>query len=330
MSPATPETWLGDLARAATTLGITDAAGWERAAALLGLGTGAASALPAERVRDVTALAQRAPTPAPEPAGPAGDGEPEPTAAQPDDGARQPVADEATSRLVAIGHRPPRRTGWPVDPLPAPRSTPAAEADAPPHLPLLAPRSTGAVLHALLSRVTPEGDPDVERAADHLARGLPLAEIPRRPLPTLRHGVQILADISPSMEPFARDVDDIIGQVRNLVGAAGTRVLRFADCPSRGAGPGPRGTWRPYRPPQHGTRVLLLSSLGTVGPAFDPHRGTEREWREFLLRVRQHGCDTVALVPLPERLWPAWWQSCLWAVAWDRGTTVGRVAGGLR
>lgn len=329
VSPATPEIWLGDLARAATTLGITDTAGWERVAALLGLGPGAASALPVERVRDVTALAQRAP--APEPTGPAGDGEPEPLAARPDDDPRRPVAaDEPATRLVAVGHRPQRRTGWAVDPLPAPRPTPGAEGGAPPHLPLFAPRSTTAVLHVLLSRVTPEGDLDVERAADHLARGLPLSEIPRRPLPTLRYGVQILADISPSMEPFARDVDDVIDQVRDLVGVAGTRVLRFAGCPSRGAGSGPRGTWRPYRPPQHGTRVLLLSSLGTVGPAFDPHRGTEREWREILLRIRQHGCDTVALVPLPERFWPTWWQSCLRAVVWDRGTTVGRVVGGLR
>lgn len=325
MRPVTREIWLGDVARAATTLGMTDAAGWERVAALLGLGPGSEPVPAAEPPGDVTAF----PPPPPEPGrpGPAGDGEPEPYV-EPSDATRRSVADEESTLLVPVGHRPPRRTGWAVDPLPAPRS--AADAGAPPHLPLLAPRSTAAVLHAALARVTPEGDLDVERAADHLARGLPLEEIPRRPLPTLRYGVQILADISASMEPFARDVEDVIDQVRSLVGVAGTRVLRFADCPSRGVGAGPRGTWRPYQPPQHGTRVLLLSGLGKVGPVFDPHRGTEREWREILLRIRQHGCDTVALVPLPERLWPTWWQSRMRVVAWDRGTTVGRVVGGSR
>jgi len=327
MRPVTREIWLGDVARAATTLGMTDQAGWERVAALLGLGPGGEPLPVAEPPRDVTDL----PPPPTDPgrAGLTGDGEPEPYA-EPSGAPRRTVADEESTLLVPVGHRPPRRTGWAVDPLPAPRSTPAAEVGAPSHLPLLAPRSTAAVLHAALARVTPEGDLDVERAADHMARGLPLAEIPRRPLPTLRYGVQILADISASMEPFARDVEDVIEQVRSLVGVAGTRVLRFADCPSRGVGAGPRGTWRPYQPPQHGTRVLLLSGLGRIGPVFDPHHGTEREWREILLRIRQHGCDTVALVPLPERLWPAWWQSRLRVVPWDRGTTVGRVVGGLR
>ncbi|MBW8736638.1 MAG: hypothetical protein JF621_05700 [Streptomyces turgidiscabies] len=323
----TREIWLGDLVRAATALEVTDAAGWERVASLLGLGPGPERELPEEPLLDTPAFPQPVSTPSRrDPAG----GESARPHLEPPDVVRPAPAEEESALLVPVAHLPPRRTGWAVDPLPAPRSTPYDEVGAPPHLPLLAPRSTAAVLHAALARVTPEGDLDVERAADHLARGLPLAEIPRRPLPTLRYGVQILADISASMEPFARDVEDVIDQVRSLVGVAGTRILRFADCPSRGVGAGPRGSWRPYQPPQHGTRVLLLSGLGTVGPVFDPHRGTEREWREILLRIRQHGCDTVALVPLPERLWPAWWQSRLRAVAWDRGTTVGRVIGGVR
>ncbi|UIX30072.1 hypothetical protein [Streptomyces sp. GQFP] len=327
MRPVTREIWLGDVARAATTLGVTDVVGWERVAALLGLGPGTEPTPLAEPPADGTTPPP--PAPATGRTGPSDEGDPRPYV-EPPDAARPRRGDEEPTLLVPVGHRPPRRTGWAVDPLPAPRSTPTAEDGTPPHPPLLAPRSTAAVLHAALARVTSEGDLDVERAADHLARGLPLAEIPRRPLPTLRYGVQILADISASMEPFARDVEDVIDQVRSLVGVAGTRVLRFSDCPSRGVGAGPRGTWRPYQPPQHGTRVLLLSGLGKVGPVFDPHRGTEREWREILLRIRQHGCDTVALVPLPERLWPAWWQSRMRVVAWDRGTTVGRVVGGLR
>ncbi|MDX3451044.1 hypothetical protein PV396_03625 [Streptomyces sp. ME02-8801-2C] len=324
----TREIWLGDVVRAAAALGVSDAAGWERVASLLGLGPGAERELPAQPPPDPTALLPQ-PVSAPGQHGPADDDAARPHVEPP--GAVRPTpTDEEAALLVPVAHRPPRHTGWAVDPLPVPRSAPFGEPGPPQHLPLLAPRSTAAVLHAALARVTPEGDLDVERAADHLARGLPLAEIPRRPLPTLRYGVQILADISAAMEPFAQDVEDVVDQVRSLVGVAGTRVLRFADCPSRGVGTGPRGTWRPYQPPQHGTRVLLLSGLGQVGPAFDPHRGTEREWREILLRIRQHGCDTVALVPLPERLWPGWWQYWLRVVAWDRGTTVGRVVGGVR
>lgn len=329
MSRLPREIWLGDVVRAAHALGADDSAGWRRAAELLGLGNGAddhdrpAPPPPGDP-------APPSPEPAPHDAAPAHIARPGPDPAPAGTPPAGPAPEDGAP-LTPTDRRPPRRTGWSVDPLPAPRTAAGSvPAGAPPYVPLLAPGSTAAVLHALLARIAPEGDLDVERAADHLARGLPLDEIPRRPLPTLRHGVQILADISPSMEPFAQDVEHVVDQVRSIVGVAGTQVLRFADCPSRGAGPGPRGTWRRYRPPQHGTRVLLLSGLGMLGPVFDPHRGSEREWRETLLRIRQHGCDAVALVPVPERLWPAWWRTWLRPVPWDRGTTVGRVVGGLR
>ncbi|MFF4232346.1 hypothetical protein [Streptomyces sp. NPDC001820] len=318
------EIWLGDVARAATALGAWDPSAWQRIAALLGLGPGSMPAPAFEPSPDV--VAAHSPTPPPGPEEPQSLGMPLPEPS-PNGTPRHPPFATAHTPLTPTEHRTPRRTGWTVESLPSPRT---AAGRGRLHVPLLAPRSTAAVLHAALARVAHEGDLDVERAADHLARGLPLHEIPRRPLPTLRYGVQILADISAAMEPFAQDVEGVIDQVRSLVGVARTTVLRFADCPLRGVGTGPRGTWGPYRPPQPGTRILLLSGLGSIGPPFDPHRATEREWRETLLRIRQHGCEAVALVPLPERLWPTWWRSRLHAVVWDRGTTVGRVVGELR
>jgi len=319
----TSQSWLADVAHAATALGATTAEDWQRVAGLLGLGDRPAVARPgrgsAEGAPQVGAPVHAAAPGTPSRA------EGTPTAAD-----QVPTSGEpgTGTRLQPVEHRPVSQTGWTVDTLPAPRSQ--ATPDAVPHLSLLAPGSAKAVLYTALARIAPEGEPDLETAVEWLAEAEPLSGIPRRPLPTLRHGVQVLADVSTSMEPFARDISGVVAQVRALAGTASTQVLRFADCPLRGAGPGPRGTWEWYRPPAAGTTVLILSGLGAVGPWFDPHRATPEEWQRTVRLIRQNGCAVVALAPVPEPYRPRWWRPLLDVLVWDRGTTVGRVSGILR
>jgi hypothetical protein len=320
----TSQSWLADVAHAATVLGATSAEAWQRIAGLLGLGDRPAVARPGRGTAEGTPQVG-APVAFPGAAEPARRKEDTPSAAD-----QVPTSGEpgTGTRLHPVEHRPVRQTGWSVDTLPAPRSQ--GTPDAVPHLPLLAPGSAKAVLYTALARIAPEGEPDLETAVERLAEAEPLSGIPRRPLPTLRHGVQILADVSTSMEPFARDVAGVVTQVRALAGTARTQVLRFADCPLRGAGPGPRGTWEWYRPPAAGTTVLILSGLGAVGPWFDPHRATPEEWQRTVRLIRQNGCAVVALAPVPEPYRPRWWRPLLDVLVWDRGTTVGRVSGILR
>ncbi|MEU1378211.1 hypothetical protein ABZ442_31865 [Streptomyces triculaminicus] len=317
----TGQAWLGDVARAAVALNASSAADWRHIAACLGLG----APHPAGPHPEPRATPETHP-PAP----------PAPSAGESDDPARPaappPPRDSAppgrTIALTPVEHRPPAATGWTVDPLPPPAA--AAHRTALAHDPLLAPRTTAAVLHAALARSTFEGELDVEAAVDRVSRLRPLTELPRRPVFTLRYGVQILADVSASMEPLARDVTDVVARVRALAGVAGTRTLYFSESPLRGAGEGPRAQWRPYRVPPAGTTVLILSSLGLTGPVFNPHRAAPGEWLATVRAIRAHGCRPVALVPAPERHWPRWLRATLPAVVWDRGTTVGRVLGTVR
>ncbi|MFJ4695411.1 hypothetical protein [Streptomyces sp. NPDC088766] len=322
------EAWLGDVARAARALGARTAEDFARIAGLLGVGGGGAAdvELP-PRSEEGRGDPAREATAREAPERPARDQEPPPLFQR-----RPTTAGTSTVTVLVPVERQPRRPArWTTDPMARPPGRDQAPVR-PPHLPLLAPRSTAALLTVLLARITRDGELDVERATEHLAQARPLTAIPRLPLPTLRYGVQILADSSSAMEPFARDVDDVIGHVRALAGVAGTQVLRFADVPLRGAGPGPRATWqRPYRPPRPGVRVLILSDLGAGGSAVNPWRATEQEWRTTIAAIRQRGCEPVALVPLPERLWPDWARGGLLPmVAWDRGTTVGKALGARR
>ncbi|WP_433890609.1 hypothetical protein [Streptomyces sp. CA-111067] len=320
----TGEIWLGDVVRAARALGAGSPAEYGRIAALLGMG-----GRPADPRRA-----------GPEPPGdgaparqaPAREDDEDPALPRPADDpsvfgrSRRPARADTVNVLVPVQDAERPALHWATPSLPRPGGRDRARR--PPHLSLLAPRSTAALLSMVLSRVTDEGELDVERATEELAHARPLSDLPRLPLPTLRYGVQILADTSGAMEPFARDVEEVVGQVRALAGITGTQVLRFADVPLRGAGPGSRVTWRrPYRPPRPRVRVLILSDLGAGGPAMNPWRATEQEWRATIDMIRQRGCEPVALVPLPERYHPRWARGLLPTLAWDRGTTVGKASG---
>ncbi|MDX3454536.1 hypothetical protein PV396_21735 [Streptomyces sp. ME02-8801-2C] len=226
--------------------------------------------------------------------------------------------------LVPSGQEPSRAHEWTAPSLPLPdRSRVRIPL---PHEPLLAPRSTSAMLHRALSKPVEQGQLDVRRVVDRLSRGLPLETLPRRPVRTLRFGVQVLADLGLGMEPFSRDLHDTIGQVTATVGREHTEVVYFDQCPVRGAGPGPRWTWGDYAPPAAGTRVLILSDLGTGGPSLDPRRSTRAEWERLLQLLSYAQCTAVAFVPLPEKRWPSWAANLLPLVPWDRQTTVGWIA----
>ncbi|WP_427168360.1 hypothetical protein ACQF4J_44435 [Streptomyces sp. C1-1] len=209
---------------------------------------------------------------------------------------------------------------------PLPRPEPDRMGGQPPYTPLLARSSTVALLEAALSDTARDGDADVEQVVESLARGLPLAFLPRRARRTLRHGVQILVDHGSAMEPFARDQTELCTRVRALVGKDKTRELHFAYSPLRGAGTGPSWTWGEYAPPSRGGAVLLLSDCGTIGPPGDPARGTPEEWQRFADTVRHAGARPLALLPVPPGRLPGWLPAVMPALSWDRGTTVGRVA----
>jgi hypothetical protein len=186
-------------------------------------------------------------------------------------------------------------------------------------------RWTRAILAALCA-VTSDGvELDVEALVERLARGLAVLELPRRQLPTLRLGVQLLVDESESMMSFSRDVEEIVARISEVVGRDRTQTLRFAGSPLRGAGPGSLSTWRkPYPVPSAGTPVVLLSDLGLTRGALRRDGARVREWLRFAARLRAVGCAAIVLAPVPPERWPAALVHAMQILAWDRTTTAGR------
>lgn len=243
-------------------------------------------------------------------------------------GSGQPPAPPTLSPLGQTAFVPP--SGLAAVAVPLPRPDTARMRTRPPHVPLLAPLSAAALLGAALASWAPEGDVEADLAVDVLAEGLPLTALPRRTLRTLRHGVQVLVDHGPALQPFSRDQTHVRDQVTELMGGEHTRVLGFAYAPLRGAGDGPQWTWEEYRPPPRGTAVLVLSDCGTIGPPGDARRSTLAEWRAFADLVRRHGGRPLALVPTADRRVPRALTRIMTVIGWDRGTTVGHATARAR
>ncbi|WP_433261860.1 hypothetical protein ACQPZF_27960 [Actinosynnema sp. CS-041913] len=320
--PGTGAIWVGDLARAAHVLGITDAGKLRTTAALLGL--------VAVRERPVTPIVVEH-VAVEVPVTVVGDlpGDP-PLPEQPDapadttaDAPGQASTPAAFPTIPDVAwtteeHEPDvwRR----VKPVPEPEER---HLDARPrHVSLLSPRSERAILQTMLSRPVPDGKVDMPALVDSIARGLPIRALPRENVRTSRFGVQVLVDVGPAMAPFATDQRALVDQVRAVVGKHATEVRHFADSPLRGVWHADGDVAGPYHPPAPGCRVLLLSDLGLGGSPLERHRSRRAEWARFTTILRWHGCSPIGLLPFPPRRWPGWLRALLPLVCWDRTTTV--------
>lgn len=223
-----------------------------------------------------------------------------------------------------------------------PRQVPALAAllnEGPPPIPmsvepsLFVERWRRALLTTVLSTSTHDGPVDAEAVVRRVGRGDALLELPRLPLPTMRHGVQLLVDRRPGMRPYAEDQERLRRHIGQVAGQDGLRIAWFSGCPARGLEPEQRSeadiadgfNWEPevYAPPEQRVPVLLLSDLGIGAVGTCPERADQHEWVEFARRVRTNGNRLLAFVPFPTSRWPRQLSRLMTLVEWDRSTSVG-------
>jgi hypothetical protein len=185
------------------------------------------------------------------------------------------------------------------------------------------------ILATMLATAAHTGEVDVLPLVDDLARGREISEVPRRVRSTLARGVQLCVDVSGSMQPFGHDRAEMVRALRSIIGGSPIQTLYFAGCPARGAGPGPRDTWRDYAPPERSRPVLLVTDLGIARPRHDSEPASPEEWLRFVRELAHARCPVVALVPYRAERVDARVRARVHVVQWDRSTSVRTIRGAI-
>jgi hypothetical protein len=231
-------------------------------------------------------------------------------------------------RLISQGSGVLSPPAWYTEPgiVLAPAAT-AASASPPP---LFAQRVQRGILSAALATYVDAGELDVDAIVDTLAAVRPLGMLPRKRIPTLRRGVQLLLDVSPALDPFRADQRELVARLDDVLADDRLQVLHFAGCPGRGTGAGPRRSWSAWRAPAAGVPVVVVTDFGIgLGPV-DVDWTSPDEWAEFAARVRAAGHPLMGLVPYEARRWPPRIAQSMTPLHWSEKTTATAVARAVR
>ncbi len=224
----------------------------------------------------------------------------------------------ATLESTSAGGEPP---AWLASAVALPEQLQRVTLSAEPIFPRVHARS---ILAAAAATRSADGPLDVRALIDTLSRLEPVRLLPRRPTATLRHGVQLLLDVSSAMEPFAQDMLEIARVVEQVVGGPRTQRLRVRASPLRAVTTRAQRE-EPWRAPVRGTPVLIVSDLGIGGDPLERTGPTSADWHVLAKRARASGCPVVALVPFGAAHWDGALMQLIMHIHWDHRVTAGVV-----
>ena len=232
------------------------------------------------------------------------------------------------STLTPYGSTPTRLPVWLDKATPLPKPTPADIPELPAPEPLFQPIWTRSILTSTLEVMTDEGPFDHYTVVRTLAQGKVVSKMPRLALPMLAGNVQLLVDRSDGMLPFLTDINGIMRHFREVVGEDRLTILRFANCPLRGAGKGHLRTWSNYiseHTPPPMTRVVSITDLGIGNPPAGDPPASPIEWLDFARHLQRANCSLLVLIPYGPSRWPEAIKKEIPVVHWDPATGVGQI-----
>lgn len=199
-----------------------------------------------------------------------------------------------------------------------------------PYEPLFKNSWSRSILAAVVARQQPIGGVDTEQLVGMVAKGVAIQRIPQLSVRTLTKGVQLLIDNGVAMEPFQRDLMQLVRSLNAVVGASRVEEVHFSNCPTRGCFESQGVGIIPYSLPGPGTPVLVLSDLGIGGPTLHGHRSSALEWTRLARQLENQGSSLIVLIPYPRSRWDKRLTQSIIHVPWDRSTSLSRVLEILR
>ena len=197
-------------------------------------------------------------------------------------------------------------------------------------VPVLQPLSPWRRIWPFLRAVLGAQDQSRQLDLDRIVRSLARGEVLRR-LPCLSRAgwamtAQVLVDLDPQIHFFWNDFYELIERLQGMRGRMGLDLLCFEDGPLRpctALDPERRDQQIPYRPPEPGTPILILSDLGLLNKR-------EQGWLILGRRLQRAGLRPVVLMPCPERYWCGELAELFQLKVWDTGRRYPKRCDGLK
>jgi hypothetical protein len=191
---------------------------------------------------------------------------------------------------------------------------------APPFMPLFNERWVRGIMSVLIS--VPELLTKLDfKLLEKLSASASLIEtLPYLSRMTLNHGVQLLLDVSESMQPFWKDEAELVSALRHLLDPLSVSVYRFEF----ELWPEPQINWWVGSPEllREKIPVLLVSNFGVARQGV-PLKMSDNESLLMLIRqAKSKKCPMAALVPTVQAEWPGDLKSLIpMSFVWDRTTS---------
>jgi hypothetical protein len=187
-------------------------------------------------------------------------------------------------------------------------------------IPIFAPRTDRAILSAAVAVQSQSGQVDLDGIIERLVQLKFIDRLPRRPLPTLKYGVQLLLDRSESMLPYFDDLRSLETKLKQIAGRSRCWSRTFQGSPLSLQRFGKDS--QPFRLIDR-VPILIATDFGIGAPLLSRDRARPGEWKRFARLARKRRCPVVALIPHKPRLWPDQAQADFLCIHWDRSTTAG-------
>lgn len=176
------------------------------------------------------------------------------------------------------------------------------------------------IMSLILSTSMPTPKIDLKLLEKSITRLLPIEHVPYRLHQTLELGVQILLDVSESMQPFWRDEANLIVSLSHLLDEHKTRVFEFElEMFSER-----RIVWQVGSSEllQWKVPILIVTNFGFGGEQRVSKIRDCEPLRALLERAKNKKCPVAALVPLPEQNFPSDLKKFIpFSFVWDHGTS---------
>jgi len=189
--------------------------------------------------------------------------------------------------------------------------------------PLIADNTSRGILNAALITQREGNEIDIHGLIDRIVTGHIPKRLPRLATGTLERGCQLLLHYSDNSVPYWEDMNTLVQQFEQVIGATRINLYEFSDEPLAArcwSPPNNFSTWQPKK----GVPVVVATDLG-IGEG-NIKAQIKNYWRPFIKKCEATESPLMLFIPWQRKYWPEQHLGIYpYLIHWNQHTTAAMV-----